>query len=105
MSNKLAILYTTINTSQEAEILADLAITSKLSVCVNIIAGGKSIYLWNGRIEQSEEYYMVFKTTIDLIEELKDIITQNHPYDVPVILKWECEANNDFSEYVKKELV
>ena len=102
MTNQISILYTTIGGSKQAEDLANLAIANGLAVCVNILSNGKSIYLWNSKIDQSEEYYMIFKTTIDLIDKLEDIITKNHPYDVPVILKWQCEANEEFMKYIKE---
>jgi periplasmic divalent cation tolerance protein len=104
MNNNIAILYTTIGTQQEAEQLANIIISQKLAACVNIIPGGKSIYLWDSKIEQSAEYYMLFKTTIEAIQELEQFIIQNHPYDVPAILKLTPESSEKFVNYISKSV-
>ncbi|PPE03410.1 divalent cation tolerance protein CutA [Holospora curviuscula] len=104
MTNNIAVLYTTIGTQQEAEQLANIMISQKLAACINIIPGGQSIYLWDGKIEQSAECYMLFKTTIEAMQELEQFIIQNHPYDVPAILKLAPESSEKFANYISKSV-
>ena len=47
-NQKLSIVYTTIATLQEAETLAEQAVTQKYAACVNIIPGALSVYEWEG---------------------------------------------------------
>lgn len=100
MNNTIAVLYTTIGTQQEAEQLANLAIANKLAACVNILPGGKSIYLWNDKIEEAFECYMLFKTSIETAQKLEAFIIQNHPYDVPAIIKLAPKSNENFVKYI-----
>lgn len=100
MSEKIAVLYTTINNKDKAEELSHLAISSKMARCANIISGGKSIYFWQNKLEESEECYILFKTSLELAQDLKRFIIENHEYDTPSILIWECETSDDFSQYI-----
>ena len=100
MTRNVTVLYTTIGTHQEAENLAKIVLSQKLAACVNIIPEGKSMYLWNGKIEQNSECYMLFKTTTVLMQKLEQLIIQKHPYDVPAILKFSPEASEKFVDYI-----
>lgn len=104
MIHKIAILYTTVRTHQEAEQLANIALSQKLVACVNIIPGGNSIYLWNGQIEQSTECYVIFKTTIENMCALEKLIIENHPYDIPAILKFHPESSEKFFSYIARSI-
>lgn len=100
MVYKISILYTTVGTEKEAEQLANLALLNKVAVCVNIIPNGKSIYLWNNNIEQSTECYLIFKTTLETIDELEQLIIKNHPYQTPAILKFNPDTSENFFHYI-----
>lgn len=100
----LAILYSTVDTRQCAETLAKEAIQKKYAACVNVIPGGTSFYDWNQNVEQAVEYYVVFKTTSERLLPLETWLLENHPYDVPAILKWHVEASKDFYNYILKSL-
>ena len=105
MSDIIEVLYTTVGTEAEAEKLANLAIANKMAACVNILGGGRSIYRWEEKVEQSNEYYMLFKTTAERLFALEQFIIQNHPYDVPAILKWQCQSSLAFYDYVNALLL
>lgn len=98
--NKISVLYTTISTLEAAEKLAHQALLNKLVVCVNIIPNGKSLYLWEDKIEQAEECYMIFKTSEDQLSALETWILQHHPYEIPAILKFEADSSAAFLEYI-----
>lgn len=104
MNNEVAILYTTVSSEKDAEHLAHLALSSKVAACANIIPNGKSVYLWNGKIEQSAEFYILFKTTIAMLSTLEQLITGNHPYDTPAILKFNPESSESFFSYITRSI-
>ena len=56
----------------------------KLAACVNITKIS-SIYLWQGKIENTDEFLAVFKTTQKNKAKLKSKIKSTHPYKVPEI--------------------
>ncbi len=100
MSRKIALLYTTVGTREEAEQLATLALVNKVASCVNIIPHGTSMYLWHGKIEQNTECYIIFKTTVEMMYPLEQLIMENHPYDIPAILKCTPESSEKFFNYI-----
>lgn len=64
---------------------ARYAVESRLAACVNI-ARIRSIYRWEGRVEDAEEYLALFKTTEDVLPRLREFVASNHPYTLPEIV-------------------
>ena len=104
MKSSLAILYTTIDSQENAENLARLAISSKVATCVNIISNGKSIYLYNNQIAENNEIYLIFKTSTLIIEQLEKFILEQHSYDLPAIIKFYPESSMEFLSYIEANL-
>ncbi len=95
-----ALLYTTIDTMDNAQTLVKLALEAKLAACANIIPGGQSMYLWNETIEQNSECYILFKTTMEKMSSLQQLIVDHHPYDIPAILIWDAQTSHNFFNYL-----
>lgn len=104
-TNNIAVLYTTVSTAEQAERLAHLALAHHVAVCVNIIPQGQSIYLWEGRVEQCTEYYMLFKTGAEMMDVLEELVTKNHPYDIPSVLKLTVESTAAFTNYISQSIL
>jgi periplasmic divalent cation tolerance protein len=100
---QIMILYTTVASFAEAEQLAQNALREKLATCVNIIPHGRSLYIWEQRIEQTEEHYLLFKTTAALLPTLQEWVLQHHPYEIPAILTWTVNTSEAFGKYVLQQ--
>jgi len=73
----------------EPEVTARLArglVEARLAACVNVIAGLRSFYRWEGQVQDDPEAQLLIKTTGGRLEALKSHLTSHHPYDVPEIL-------------------
>ncbi|HET7753225.1 MAG TPA: divalent-cation tolerance protein CutA [Anaeromyxobacteraceae bacterium] len=84
-------------TAPDAEKAAELGRTlveQKLVACANVVPAVRSIYRWEGRIEDSTEALVVLKTPRFKLKELVDRITEIHPYEVPEVLAVPVEAGN-----------
>lgn len=57
-----------------------------LIACGTVLAGGTSIYRWNGAIEEAGEAVLLMKTRVERWEELKTVFPTLHPYDVPELI-------------------
>ncbi len=66
--------------------MAETLVEERFAACVNIIRDIRSIYSWEGKIEDDREVLMVIKTKKDLFEPLKKRIQEMHPYSVPEII-------------------
>ena len=64
--------------------VANLVVKQKLAACVNYTKIN-SIYTWKGKIENTEEFLAIFKTTTKVKQKLKKEIAKSHPYKVPEI--------------------
>lgn len=69
-----------------ARALAMSLLESKLAACINISRPIRSLYRWNGTIEDSNEVAVQIKTTQMRYPELQSAIQRVHPYDVPEII-------------------
>ena len=68
-------------------------VKTKIVACVNIVKIS-SIYVWQGKIENTFEYLALFKTTIKNKKILKEKIKSAHPYNVPEIVEIEINSIN-----------
>jgi len=78
--------------------IANQFVKNKLAACVNILKIS-SIYSWKGKIENTTEYLVLFKTTENKKKILKENIKKTHPYDVPEIV--EIDVNSINRSYLK----
>ncbi len=81
--------------ADEAARIGRIAIEKRLAACVNILAPCRSIYRWQGSIEDAEEVPAIFKTPADRAEALIARIAELHSYDVPAAVAWPIEQSLD----------
>ncbi|NIQ96064.1 MAG: divalent-cation tolerance protein CutA, partial [Desulfuromonadales bacterium] len=52
------------------------------AACVNILPEVRSIYRWQGAVQNDTEALMVIKTTRQSYPELEGWLQEHHPYEV-----------------------
>jgi periplasmic divalent cation tolerance protein len=82
MTDKKLVL-STCGSIDEARKLARALVEKQLAACVNIVPQIESVYYWKGKVENSTEYLLLIKTTAGAFDELRDVLTELHSYDVP----------------------
>jgi len=70
----------------EAQRIANALLERRLAACVNIIPGVRSLFWWEGRVDEAEEVLMLIKSRIDLLEGLMETVKKLHSYQVPEIV-------------------
>lgn len=70
----------------EAPRIARALVERRLAACVNLVSGVRSVYRWQGAIEDGVETLMLLKTTRTGFEALRAGVRELHPYSVPEIL-------------------
>jgi periplasmic divalent cation tolerance protein len=85
MTDKIVVL-TTCDSEKRAENLARHLVDQRLAACVNILPKARSIYRWEGKIEDSAEWLLVIKSRRDLFATLRADIQKLHTYDMPEIV-------------------
>jgi periplasmic divalent cation tolerance protein len=86
MNEKLVVALTTCETSEDAERLGRVLVERRLAACVQIGAGIRSVYPWEGRVEVAEQVPLSIKTTESRLEALKEALNALHPYEVPQLV-------------------
>jgi periplasmic divalent cation tolerance protein len=77
------VILTTVGLFEKAEYLAKALVERRLAACVNIVGPIRSVYRWQGAIEDQQEYLLVIKTTGERAADLAAAFAELHPYDVP----------------------
>jgi periplasmic divalent cation tolerance protein len=81
-------VYAVFASAEEAERIGRTVIEERLSACINIIPGVRSIYRWQGAIESADEVAAIFKTTAAGANALIARIAALHSYEIPCIVTW-----------------
>lgn len=76
----------TVPDARTAGRIAKKVVEERLAACVNIVGPLKSVFRWEGRVEQTDERLLVMKTTVDRTAALGARIVELHPYEVPEFL-------------------
>lgn len=92
MPSEAIVVLCTVPDAAVGERLARGAVEARLAACVNILPGVRSIYRWQGRIQDEAEVQLVIKTRAEHFSELEAWLKQHHPYDVPEVIALPAHA-------------
>jgi periplasmic divalent cation tolerance protein len=77
------IVMSTAGSEDEARKLARHLVEHQLAACVNIVPRIESIYRWQGKVESSQEWLLLIKTTAENFPAVRDAIRELHSYELP----------------------
>ena len=87
-------VYMTASSAEEAETIAAALVGERLAACVNILGAIRSVYRWNGAVQNDAELALVAKTRAALFDALAARVKALHSYEVPCIVAWPIEAGD-----------
>jgi periplasmic divalent cation tolerance protein len=96
------IVYITHKNEKEARKVANYLLKKRLVACANIFPV-KSIFRWNGKLEDTREVVTLVKTRKENWQMVKSEVEKIHPYEVPCIMKLSAEANADYEKWIMNE--
>ncbi|HJV82548.1 divalent-cation tolerance protein CutA [Noviherbaspirillum sp.] len=85
MQQALLVL-TNIPDETTAHAIARRVVEGRFAACVNLLPAVRSVYQWQGVVEEAGEVTMLIKTTQARYAELEAEIKAAHPYEVPEII-------------------
>lgn len=99
-------VYTTSDRIDIIEIIAKRLVEERLAACVQVIGPITSTYWWNGKIENSQEWLCIIKSTKRLYKQVEDTIKSIHHYDVPEIVAMPVvKGSEDYLNWWMREVI
>lgn len=95
---KIIIIYTTTKNKKEAKKIAKILIEKKLAACCNIFKI-YSLFSWQGKIEETNEWAIFIKTKRNLFKKIEKTIKRYHSYSLPCIVSFAIE--DGFKKFLK----
>ena len=91
-------VFTTIDSREKAQEIANALVARKLAACVQISAI-ESVYRWQGKTQREPEYRLMVKTIGDQYAEIEAVIRSLHSYELPAIYAF--EMTQTFAPYAE----
>jgi periplasmic divalent cation tolerance protein len=88
------VVLVTAPTAERAAEIARALVEERLAACGNVVPGIRSIYRWEGKVQDDQEALLVLKTTGERFEALRERVLALHPYQVPEVIALGIEAGN-----------
>jgi periplasmic divalent cation tolerance protein len=85
-------VFATFASDEEAGRISRTLVEERLAACANILGGCRSIYRWEGKIEEGGEVAALFKTRAGRADDLIARLGELHSYAVPAAVVWPIEG-------------
>jgi periplasmic divalent cation tolerance protein len=97
------VVFITAPGEEEAARIAHALVEARLAGCVNIVKGIRSIYRWQGKIEDEREVLMIAKTRRERFGALLKKVKELHPYTVPEVIAFPIiEGSGDYLHWLEE---
>jgi periplasmic divalent cation tolerance protein len=105
MTDKRIVL-STAGSEEEARIIAHHLVEHQLAACVNIVPQIESIYRWRGKMESSQEWLLLIKTTAEKFPAVRDAICELHSYELPECISVSIEdGSTEYLDWLSDSLL
>ncbi len=95
-------IYITTGDEDEARRIGRTLVEERLAACVNILPI-KSIYRWEGDVEEEGEMVMFVKTRAELADQVIERVKELHSYEVPCIVSFPItKGNPDYLKWIEE---
>jgi periplasmic divalent cation tolerance protein len=79
-------------------------VEARLAACVNVVPGVRSLYRWEGKVQDDAELLLVVKTRADRIAALAARVRELHPSELPEILALSAVGGSEaYLDWVRTE--
>jgi periplasmic divalent cation tolerance protein len=96
------VIYITTKDMDEARRIGLTLVQEKLAACVNYFSI-RSLYRWQGQIEESPEVALLVKTRQSLVDQAIERTKALHSYEVPCIESWKIsEGYPPFLKWIEE---
>ena len=69
-----------------AAVLARTLVSERLAACGNIVPAVRSVYRWQGEVQDEQEVLLLLKTVQRVVPALTERVAALHPYELPEVI-------------------
>lgn len=100
----LIFCYVTCADREEAQTIARAMVEERLAACGNVLGGMRSVYRWQGRVEEAEEVVLILKTQAALLDSLTRRVKELHSYSCPCVAALPLAGGNpDYLQWLAEQ--
>ncbi len=104
MSTDALVVLVTAPSADKAAALGRALVEERLAACANVVPAIRSIYWWEGKVQDEPEALLVLKTTRARFETLRERALALHPYEVPEVVALPVQAGSAaYLEWIARE--
>ncbi len=99
----IRLVFTTFSSPSDAEDVVRTLVTEQLAACGTVVPGARSIFAWEGKIQENNEVMVWIKTAPERLAALELRLRELHPYDVPEIVVLDpTGVASEYAAWVRK---
>ncbi len=100
MGDEVVVLITA-SSAEEAAKIGRALVEERLIACANIVGGVRSLFFWEGKLQDERETLMICKSTSLLMDRIIKRVKELHSYTVPEIIALPIVAGSkEYLEWV-----
>lgn len=99
------LVYITTSGAEEAKTLSKVLLDRKLIACSNVLSHMNSFYMWDGKVESSNECVLILKSFQEKYSDIEKVVLENHSYEIPCLLTFKLEnVNKQYLDWMKLQI-
>jgi len=100
----VVVIITTPNKEEALKIVRSL-LKERLIACANIVGPVSSLFWWQGKVDEENEFLVFMKSHNSLFDRLSERVKEIHSYDVPEIIALPIiEGSPPYLDWLKTSL-
>ncbi|MFT7834822.1 divalent-cation tolerance protein CutA [Saccharothrix sp. BKS2] len=104
MDDNHVVVLTTAGSAEAADALARAVVEARLAACAQVGGPVRSVYRWDGALQEDREWQLWIKTAYDRVDELTEFIKTRHDYDVPEVVALPVlGGNTDYLAWITEQ--
>jgi periplasmic divalent cation tolerance protein len=98
LKNKPIVVFCTTPDIESAKKIAHAIIENNKAACCNIVQNIISVYSWESKINEDDEYLLIIKASRQAYSALEEQILKLHPYALPEIIFFDIDGG--YKKYI-----
>jgi periplasmic divalent cation tolerance protein len=96
--------YVSLSAREDALAIGRALVDERLAAAVNVQHGVRSVYRWQGAIEEATEVLLIAKTRAELVPRLTERVIALHSYQCPAVVAVPiCGGNPDYLAWIEEQ--